>query len=268
MNRTGPAFWLESAHDLRAPLVAISGYCGMLVDRQLGPLNEGQFTALQKMQHSVRRMTRLANGMLQINIRGALESAPAVRLETSKALIQRGIDEVKPIVEAKKLNLKVEFAPPPEPLQFEPWQIEQVLVNLLDNACRATRRGGSIRVKAFPTFWDRRAAHVTEAPSSGERRSTHIQKPNAYRVEVHNTVQGLHNGDVSAREESKENSIRDHSVRAGLGLAICHEIISAHKGFVSHDIGPHGASFGFLLPLTAQKQSNKSAQALRMKNAS
>jgi signal transduction histidine kinase len=264
-DRSG--FLARAAHDIRAPLVAISGYCGMLFDRQLGPLNEGQLTALQKMQHSVRRMTRLANGMLQISMGRELDSEPKMKVGDIHALIQQAIDEVRPVAESKRLNLEADVTPPPEPLQFEPWQIEQVLVNLLDNACRLTPRGESIQVKAFPTFWDRRAAHVIEAPSNGERRSNQIQSPNAYRVEVHNTVHGVRNGDPRAPEESHAGSVHNGSVRAGLGLAICHEIISAHKGLVSTNTGPHGASFGFVLPLE-QKKTNLSASTLHRRSPS
>jgi signal transduction histidine kinase len=265
-DRTG--FLARAAHDLRAPLVAIAGYCGMLFDRQLGPLNEGQLTALQKMQHSVRRMTRLANGMLQISVGREPDSEPAKKVGDINALIQRAIDEVKPVAESKQLNLNVDVTPPPEPLQFEPWQIEQVLVNLLDNACRLTRRGESVLVKAFPTFWDRRASHVTETPSSGDRRSNQIQRPNAYRVEVRNTVRSLRNGGPRAPEESNADSTYNGSVRAGLGLAICREIISAHKGMVSTETGPQGASFGFLLPMVQKKTTQSAPPLHRVKSAS
>jgi signal transduction histidine kinase len=265
-DRTG--FLARAAHDLRAPLVAIAGYCGMLFDRQLGPLNEGQLTALQKMQHSVRRMTRLANGMLQISVGREPDSEPAKKVGDINALIQRAIDEVKPVAESKQLNLNVDVTPPPEPLQFEPWQIEQVLVNLLDNACRLTRRGESVLVKAFPTFWDRRASHVTETPSSGDRRSNQIQRPNAYKVEVRNTVRCVRNGGPRAPEESNADSTYNGSVRAGLGLAICREIISAHKGMVSTETGPQGASFGFLLPMVQKKTTQSAPPLHRVKSAS
>src|SRR5437762_6648757 len=56
-DRTG--FLARTAHDLRAPLVAMSGYCGLLLDRRLGPLNPEQLKALEKMHNSARRMTWL-----------------------------------------------------------------------------------------------------------------------------------------------------------------------------------------------------------------
>ncbi len=61
-------FLTRTAHDLRAPLGAMLGYCGLLLDRRLGPLNPEQLSALEKMLHSTKRMTRLTNGILQIGL--------------------------------------------------------------------------------------------------------------------------------------------------------------------------------------------------------
>ena len=124
------------------------GYCGLLLDRQLGPLNAEQLTALEKMQHSVKRITRLSNGMLQIG----MESEPIMKLEDINDLIQQAMGEVKPVAESKRLTLHADVTVPAKPLWFEPWQIEQVLVNMLDNVCRLTPHGGRVYVKAFPAF--------------------------------------------------------------------------------------------------------------------
>ncbi|MBK5291003.1 MAG: HAMP domain-containing histidine kinase, partial [Acidobacteriia bacterium] len=191
-DRTG--FLAQTAHEFRAPLVGISGYCGLLSDLQLGPLNPEQLNALEKMQRSAKRLTRLANAMLQISMGRELEFEPTMQLGDIQELIQQAIGEVRPVADSKRLKLLTNVTPPPEPLLFESSQIEQVLVNLLDNACRLTPCGGSIDVKAFPTFWDRRSAHVTEVPAGKEQRSTNIQRPNAYLVEVHNTGSRLGNG--------------------------------------------------------------------------
>src|SRR5258706_8506803 len=59
-------FLARTAHDLRAPLGAMLGYCGLLLDRRLGPLNPEQVSALEKMLVSTNRMTRLTNVVLQI----------------------------------------------------------------------------------------------------------------------------------------------------------------------------------------------------------
>jgi len=262
-DRTG--FLARAAHEFRAPLVAISGYCGLLLDRQLGPLNPDQVTALEKMQHSVKRMTRLANGMLQISMGSELESEPILKLGDMHALIQQAMGEVRPVAESKQLTLHADVTPPKEQLWFEPWQIEQVLVNLLDNACRLTPRGGKVEVRAFPVFWDWRSAHVSEAPVSEERRSTQLRKPNAYRVEVHDTGPGIRHENPSDREPPNGRR-QNGSICSGLGLAICRQIISAHKGQMLIDSAPQGAIFSFVLPL-ARRQVNRPVAEFKTRTA-
>jgi signal transduction histidine kinase len=70
---------------------------------------------------------------------------------------------------------------PPEPLHFEPSQIEQVVVNLLDNACRFAPKYGVVEVAAYPCFWDRRQRGRSVPPRARERRSKRQPAPNAYR---------------------------------------------------------------------------------------
>jgi signal transduction histidine kinase len=157
-------FLARTAHDLRAPLGAILGYCGLLLDRRLGPLNPEQLSALEKMQHSAKRMTRLTNGMQQIGLGRESSFAPMMKFGDIQDCIQLAIGEITPLAESKRLKLHVDVTPPPEQLLLEREKIEQVLVSLLDNASRVTPSGGDVHVKAFPTFWNWRSTHVTEAP--------------------------------------------------------------------------------------------------------
>src|SRR5262249_48193492 len=113
-------------------------------------------------QNSANRMTRLISGMLQISLGGALSFEPVMKFGDICTHVQRTVNEVAPIAEAKGLNLVLDVTAPPEPLLFEFCQMEQLLANLLDNACRLTPRGGRITVKGFPAFWERRLPHVTE----------------------------------------------------------------------------------------------------------
>jgi hypothetical protein len=49
-------FLTHSVHDLRAPLTAVQGYCSLLIENQLGPLNPEQRNVLERMERSVRRL--------------------------------------------------------------------------------------------------------------------------------------------------------------------------------------------------------------------
>ena len=48
------------------------------------------------------------------------------------------------------------FECPARPLALRQDQMEEVLLNLLDNACKFTSNGGSIEIKGYSFFWDRR----------------------------------------------------------------------------------------------------------------
>src|SRR5262245_3958886 len=58
-------FLARAVHDFRAPLTALSGYCGLLLGEPLGTINENQREVLQRMQNSARRLSRMASAMFQ-----------------------------------------------------------------------------------------------------------------------------------------------------------------------------------------------------------
>src|SRR5262249_35100369 len=135
-------FLARSIHDFRAPLTAISGYCELLLADELEPLTSGQRKILQRMQQGARRLTRAANSTWQLGFAENVE--PALDLERAdiRECIGRALDELSALRENKRVSVTVELEPPPENLWFEKARIEQVLVNLLENACKFTPTGG------------------------------------------------------------------------------------------------------------------------------
>src|SRR5271157_2093636 len=60
-------FLARSLHDFRAPLTAIGGYCGLLLEEELGPLTPDQREVLGRMQHSATRRSRITESMFQLS---------------------------------------------------------------------------------------------------------------------------------------------------------------------------------------------------------
>jgi len=151
-------------------------------------------------------------------------------------------------LQAKHIEIRVQSDPPLETLFFDDMQIEQVLVNLLDNACRFTPRNGLIEIDARPVFWDRRCPNLIEGVEADRRESTCLDY-NAYRVEVRDSGPGVPPGDVERifQEYTTDPGTYEWS-RAGLGLAICRQIIHAHHGVVFAESKGQGATFVFMLP--------------------
>ena len=153
------------------------------------------------------------------------------------------------MVESKHIDLRVAVVPPTEALCFDDMQIEQVLVNLLDNACRFTPRNGAIEIRAQSAFWDRRCPKLTEGVDHADRREFASSDYNAYRVEVRDSGPGVPAQDVeSIFDEYTTDAESFEWSRAGLGLAICRQIINTHHGVVFTESNGQGATFVFILP--------------------
>ena len=71
-----------------------------------------------------------------------------------------------------------------EDLYFDPAQLDQVFVNILDNACKFTPRNGSIEIQGYPFFWERRGRLTSASLLPKERRVRDGAEPNSYRVDI------------------------------------------------------------------------------------
>ena len=69
-------FLARAVHDFRAPLTAISGYCGLLLSEPFGSLDENQRDVLLRMQHSAKRLSRMASAMFQLSVGATLRGCP------------------------------------------------------------------------------------------------------------------------------------------------------------------------------------------------
>ncbi len=243
-------FLTRAVHDFRTPLTAVDGYCGLLIGQQLGPLNARQTEVLGRMQRSIKRLSRLAAGMFQLGVGAQVKAALDVQQADFEACIHQAVHEIAPFAEEKNIDISVDLEPPAERLYFEPAQMEQVLVNLLENACKFTPKNGAIEVLGHPIFWERRGRWIGEKGSNVERRRVSSQQANAFCVVIRDSGPGIPQEHLENifEEYTSYSSGRDRS-SGGLGLAICRMIITAHRGRIWAESDGGGACFSFVLPL-------------------
>jgi signal transduction histidine kinase len=164
--------------------------------------------------------------------------------------IRQAIHECRPFLEDRKLDVEVEVGPASRPLWFERGQIDQVLINLIENACGHTPQGGQIRVRAYSWFWERRGR--SDSIAGPDRRMGESRQLNAYRVDVFDSGPALPEEDM-ARIFDEFVSLRRDTGRpgSGLGLAICRNIVTRHQGVIWAESCPGGKQFCFALPYRA-----------------
>lgn len=241
------SYLARSVHDFRTPLMALKGYCGLLLDGHLGPLSERQAGVIRRMLHSATRLSGMASGMLQLSVPRRLDR-PITELGFIDKCLEQALYEIAPIATDKRIAISTQLSPYGA-LHCDPAQIERVMINLLENACRFTPPDGSIRIRGYPYFWERRTAR-TRVAVAVERRRCSIREPNTYRVDISDS------GDVIPPEQmrtlfeeySSYDSGSDRS-GSGLGLAICRDILNRHEGRVWVSNTDSGPVFSFVLPL-------------------
>ncbi len=236
-------FWARASHDLRAPLTAASGYCELLLEAEMGPLNEDQRDLLQRVQHSLRKLNRMASAMFQLTAGRQLERKYELKRVDLEASIRRSIAEIEFFALEKNLAVTSEIASPEHPLYVEPTQIEQVMVNLLENACKFTPRNGSVRVRAYPVHGTAPGVPTVHGAEQSE------EAFNGYRVDVCDSGPGIapENLQCIFDEYVSYGSLTDRS-GGGLGLAICKMILRSHGGEIWAETTGRGTIISFVLP--------------------
>jgi heavy metal sensor kinase len=140
-------FSADASHEIRTPLAIIRGELeNALQSPAVTPeLKQTVGSALEETE----RLSRIVEQLLEMS-----------RLEAGETLIERSrfdlvqlakttVDQMRPLAEEKKLKLNVDGAKPVE-IEADRIRMQQIVVNLVDNAIKYTGDEGSIAVSVFP----------------------------------------------------------------------------------------------------------------------
>lgn len=212
------------SHDLRTPLASVRGSIEAVLTSSKASLSTEAIELLETAHGQSERLTRMVNDLLAIN-----------RLETGKPLLDLQpyyIDEIigAAVAHAKPWlgdrMLTADIIRPLPLVNIDGSLIEQVLINLLENAVKYTPANGAIRI-------------ITE------------KQPDYLRVLVSDNGCGIPKGEEQKIFEKFYRVANNPAkVGSGLGLAICKAIIAAHGGAIEAEKNPAGGlTVSFTLPL-------------------
>jgi PAS domain S-box-containing protein len=230
--RMREAFLARASHELRTPLTIVKGHLALLGKRLTGGEPEAT-AAVSVAQRHVDRMTRLVADLLDASRLAAGRLTLKPEPLDLKGVVAEALAQVRSLAQAKGVGL-VEAVVLGLALVGDRLKLEQVVINLLTNAIKHTPAEGTIRVEG------RRGGEEVELSvrDSGEGlASEHLEQIFEPFFQV---------GSATGHRKAPGQG-------AGLGLAICRQIVMLHGGRIwAESEGPdRGSAFVVRLPAAA-----------------
>lgn len=215
----------DIAHELRAPLTAISGYSQMLLEEPAD--GEMMRDFVQIIYDEARRMGDLVNNFLDL-----------MRMESGRVELVKGATNIRDIVEQvvtmiqptahqRGITIAADVSPDVPAIQADNNRLKQVVLNLVSNAIKYNKEGGQVFISA------------------------QVEGEYLY-IAVRDTGVGIASEDLERIGEKffRVRGASKETLGTGLGLAIAKQIVEAHGG--SLDIQStygEGSTFSFTVPL-------------------
>ncbi|MFI5398740.1 MAG: sensor histidine kinase [Candidatus Binatia bacterium] len=240
-------FVANVSHELRTPLTAIRGYAETLRERALNDPEQGR-KFLSIIERHAERLTRLTDDLLTLSDlelgRAALRRLPTALVQT----VDAAVDVLREKAEQGRVEIRSDLAPDLPPIWGDPDRIEQVLVNLIDNAVKFTPAGGQVTI----------SAHVAEAlRTDGAERASGETQGRWIAFCVADTGVGVprqHLHRLTERFYRVDQARSRELGGTGLGLAIVKHIVQVHGGSlrIESEVG-HGTQVYVYLPVADAK---------------
>ncbi len=213
-----------AAHEINNPLAVISGKAQMMLSNTERAEDRKALEVI--VEHSQR-----ACGILRDLLQFARPNPPQLMPNRLSYLVKTSVDRVRQKLSEEGIQLVEEYAQDLPQIQVDRLQLDQVFQNLLKNAEQAmTRQGDKLTVRVRPN-----------------------QDRTAVLVQIIDTGQGIA-ADIMDKVFEPFFTTQPGAEGTGMGLAVCHGIIEAHRGSITlHSQEGIGTTCTVALPIAADK---------------
>lgn len=211
------------SHDLKTPLAAIAGASSTLLESDSMDRST-QRELLETVADEATRLNRLLENILQMSRLDAGGSVPNRQWHVLEEIVGSALHRTRKALAEHRVIVSIDENLPL--ISVDGLQMEQVFVNLLENATRYTPSGTEIKIAAFTD-------------------------DSAVCIVFSDTGPGIPPGSEERIFDKFYRAAKDDAGRgSGLGLAICRAIIKTHGGrMIAKNRPTGGAEFVIRLPL-------------------
>jgi len=202
-------FVANVSHELRTPISLIQGYSEAVID-DVVESQEQRNSFMKVILEEANRLKRLVDDLLELSrLQSGVISLEKESLDIAQVLVQVKA-KFQALLEQNKIDLQVEIGPEAEYLFADRFRIEQMFINLINNAIRYTA-GGKIEIIS---------------------RRTEV----GIELCISDTGRGIPEQDlpfIFERFYRADKSRNRESGGTGIGLSIVKNIVDAHNGKIS-----------------------------------
>ncbi len=207
-------------HDVKNPLGVIKGVAEELLEDKAPGSPEHE--SLQVIRDNASRANNIVTDMLTF----ARQTPPAMLRRDLRETVEGSLRLTNYMLRKGKVELDLQLPPDPVTLTFDSQQIQQVIINLVQNAVQAMPEGGRLGV--------------------------HLKRDDgAARIDIQDTGSGI-SPEHLPRVFDPFFTTKPEGQGTGMGLSVSYGIISHHHGTIQASSKPgEGALFTIRLPLQA-----------------
>jgi len=212
------------SHELRTPLTAIMGHVDILGSCSIE--EEALWRRSQRfIAGEVERLARLVDDLLSLS---RLETTPSqMRPVNVRAIAEEAISTLWEAAERAQVTLLLQASPGLPRVLADPDRLQQVFINLLDNAIKYSSGGATATIRLYHEGKAVRVEVIDTGPGIAPEDLPHIFEP-------------MYRGSTAAIRAT---------LGTGLGLTIVKTILEQHGATISvESVRGEGTTFSFRLP--------------------
>ena len=229
-------FVANVSHELRSPITSIRGFAEGMADGVIPPEEQPKY--LRLVAGESRRLSELVDDLLILSRLERDDAKPEYSVFDINEMLRRAVIRRMNDVESKKIDISCEFEEDVCYVRADSDRIEQVVINLLDNAVKFTPEGGRITLESAVRG---KTAEIT----------------------VRDNGSGVAEEDRDRIFDRFFTADKAHTSGngTGLGLSICKRIMEMHGQSIRLLETEEGAAFRFTLEKAEEEKATPLTEA-------